>query len=461
MRRRFHDGSDAFSKVQSTLKTTQDELPLGVSGTDIPQHASNNPEPTAPAKESWIADGLLVLFDQGIVSVANFLTTVIIGRACGETELGLYGLGFSIVILLAGLPKALIWTPYTTYYPRIRDEEERDRYTGSVTVHMYATIALAFASLLLIGGVAFLFNQTQYSQLLFVLAPFVALMILREHVRRLCLAWMKTWDVLLLDVCVSSVQIIGLLALWKAELISGKTAYIAAAAACSLGLVWLYLRRGVIRFDKNAIYSDLRTNWAFSKWVFGGALAVLAAHALYRGQLTYFHGLGAMGILTAAQSVITFINPVLLGVGNYYAPASATTFAKYGEAELWKSVARSTLALGGVILVFLIGISIVGAFAVELLYKGDAYVGQQHVITAVAIGILSEALLVPVECGLLAMGLGRILFLTALLRLFVAMTLGTYCIWQFEAAGLGYSLVVANGLTLMVQWSILRGRSIT
>ena len=66
--------------------------------------------------------GALTLADQAVVSGTNFLTTVILGRACLQHELGLYAMGFSLVVVLMGISRALIWMPYTTHSPHLEQD---------------------------------------------------------------------------------------------------------------------------------------------------------------------------------------------------------------------------------------------------------------------------------------------------------------------------------------------------
>jgi len=73
---------------------------------------------------------LLTVIDQGIVSAASFLTTVIIGRACAKEQLGLYFLGWSIVCLLMELQNVLIWFPYTALSPRLKGRTAKRRAIG-------------------------------------------------------------------------------------------------------------------------------------------------------------------------------------------------------------------------------------------------------------------------------------------------------------------------------------------
>ena len=66
--------------------------------------------------------GSLSLLDQGVASATNFLTGVIIARGCSKEELGLYMLGFSLILLMTDLQTSLIATPYMVYAPRLKGE---------------------------------------------------------------------------------------------------------------------------------------------------------------------------------------------------------------------------------------------------------------------------------------------------------------------------------------------------
>ena len=77
---------------------------------------------------------VITLADQVIVSATSFLTTICLGRNCLPDELGLYSIGFSLSVAILGLPKALVWTPYTTFLPPM-SEEERRWYSGSTLAH--------------------------------------------------------------------------------------------------------------------------------------------------------------------------------------------------------------------------------------------------------------------------------------------------------------------------------------
>ena len=56
-------------------------------------------------------DALVCLFNQGVVSVAGFATSVLIGRLA-PSELGVYYIGLSLVLFARGFQQQLVSTPY-------------------------------------------------------------------------------------------------------------------------------------------------------------------------------------------------------------------------------------------------------------------------------------------------------------------------------------------------------------
>ena len=94
--------------------------------------------------------GILSVADQAIASAANFLAGVTVARACSKEQLGLYMLGFSLILFLTDLQNSVIATPYMIYAPRLK-MSALTVYTGSTLVHQ---LTLCFVTILaLVGGI--------------------------------------------------------------------------------------------------------------------------------------------------------------------------------------------------------------------------------------------------------------------------------------------------------------------
>ena len=89
---------------------------------------------SASAPKTALHQGVLSLADQGVASITNFVTGVIIARASSKEEFGLYMLGFSLILLVTDLQTSVIATPYMVYAPRLKGRAHA-LYAGSTLVH--------------------------------------------------------------------------------------------------------------------------------------------------------------------------------------------------------------------------------------------------------------------------------------------------------------------------------------
>ena len=94
--------------------------------------------------------GVYSIFDQGVVSGTNFLTTLLIARTCCRAELGFYSLAWTMVLFLTAAQGNLISVPYTIYCQR-RSGAGLAEYAGSTLVHQLITSLVAVVCFLGLG----------------------------------------------------------------------------------------------------------------------------------------------------------------------------------------------------------------------------------------------------------------------------------------------------------------------
>ena len=143
------------------------------------------------------------LADQAVVSATNFFTGVIIGRTCAKEQLGLYMLGFTIVLFVTGIQQALISTPYVVYSPRLEGLAHA-RYTGSTLLHQLGLSGIIMMLLALIGGsLSFGIGPEGLPAVCRSLSISIAFIMFRQYIRYVCFAGMRMLTALSLDVCTS------------------------------------------------------------------------------------------------------------------------------------------------------------------------------------------------------------------------------------------------------------------
>jgi O-antigen/teichoic acid export membrane protein len=393
-----------------------------------------------------------VIGDQAVVSLASFITTVIVGRVCGRTELGIFVLATTTFWLVTGIPNALTWTPYTSRAPRM-PFGRRARYCGSVTIHT-TFITVAIATLFAIAG--FLpsswFSQSDwFSQMCLALVPFTLLMTLREHVRRMCMSQVAGHEMLSIDLPIGVAQLLIMLLLARSGSLTANRALLAGAASCLFAAIWFVRHRGELNFRQGSARLHWSYNLQFGRWLLGVSLVWLLTDSLYRWIVGWQYGLDGLGRFASAQAVVLFINPLLLTASNFGRALSSNRFASGGMPELRRMTLQATLLLAVIAGFAFLALAIVGGPVVRLLF-GEQYSGLGGVVATLCLGMLARIISVPIDASLAALQQGRAMFVAMVVQLVVVVVVGIPLIGQLGLNGVGYTMAIACGLSAATEW---------
>jgi O-antigen/teichoic acid export membrane protein len=391
--------------------------------------------------------GILSLADQAIVSAANFATSIIIARTCSQAELGLYTLGFSIILLVTDLQTSLISTPYMVYAPRLRGSAQA-LYTGSTLLHQL-TFSMVIVLALLFGAVAATLGAGPrgLGQVLWTLVAAIFFITMREYARRVCFARLKLLTAFLFDSCIAALQIGGLLLLARSHMLSAGRTYWVIGSSCGIALLCLlWSDRDSYRLRISESRSDLRKNWVFGKWVFASGLVWAVGMNLYPWFLAAFHGAASTGVWAACLGVASVGNPALLGIQNLVGPKIAHEYAAEGLAALRRLVLKITAAISLPVSLLCLVLILWGGRIMSLLY-GSQYAGNSGVVAVLALSVLISA---PTFCfsrALYATERAEQDFLANFAALFVMVALGFWLARAFGPLGAAFGLLAGNVAT--------------
>ncbi len=386
----------------------------------------------------------LTIADQGIVSAANFATSIILGRICSKEEFGLYLLGFSIIILAVNTQLSLISAAYTVFSPRMHGEAHA-RYTGSTLIHqiLYAC-GVVVALLIVATGMRMWGGPAGLGSVLLTLAAVIALILLKEYARQVCFAGLRTGTVFLIDTTVSVLQVTGLLFMAHAGSLSARHAYgVIGLCAGAAGLLWLAASRRMFAPRWSDAVADFRKNWGYGKWIFAYNVAFVASNQIYPWLLLAFHGAEANGIYGACAGVIFLVNPLIIGLGNYLGPKTVHALTEHGPQAMRRVVRLADFfflaAIGG----FAVLMFFAGEWVLTLFY-GHKYAGHGAVVMVLGVVQVAWALTVPANFGLNALERPDIAFKSLLLSLGVMVTAGVWLVWAYGPMGVAFGLLAGN-----------------
>jgi len=397
--------------------------------------------------------GIWAMGDQAVVSGTNFLCTILVGRWCGMSELGLYSMAFGALVLLSACQQSLILSPYAVLSNR-RFGRCKERYAGSVLIQQGVFTALA---MLVFGGIALV---TSYVASLASLAP-VFLMIagvvpfisIREFIRRILLAELKVRATLVLDLSVAALQIAGILALGTANLLSATSAFAVAAVACGLvSIVWFSLTTMSFTVRWRLVRKTIGRNWRFGRWICASQLTDVVQTYSLHWIVAILLGVSATGVYAAYASIVMIFNPFILAVGGILLPRAAQVHHAGGVKELRRIVGAATLLIAVVLAVMCAPLAIYGDRLVHQIFDLGSVAPMQYLMILLLatgfVGTLSFA----TDSGLCVMERPELNFIAGLIGLIVAcvlVPLSAYW-WRIEGAALAAFIAVALASAVQV-----------
>jgi O-antigen/teichoic acid export membrane protein/peptidoglycan/xylan/chitin deacetylase (PgdA/CDA1 family) len=406
--------------------------------------------------EPMMRTGALSVFDQGVVSGTNFLTTLILARACSQAELGVYSLAWTVVVFLAAVQGNLITLPYTIYNRRRRGAALAD-YAGSTLAHQLLTSLAAMACFCgLILAISLGLGPESLRPAAWVLLGAAPFLLLREYARRFTLAHFAMGIAITIDVVVAVLQLGVLLALRHLGLLSAAAAYGAMGAACAVAcLCWWFLDSQPMCFSRARFWRDWGRNWSFGKWAMMSQMTGMGA-CLLPWMLAMVHGEEATGQLAACSTLVGLSNLFVMGLNNFLTPNAAQAFAERGAHALFSVLYKATLCfvvvLGGLCLVLLF----VGNLLAGILY-GPGYANTGSLIVVLALATFVDAIGLAAGIGLWAMDRPAANIRSDLVQLLVTLGTALWLVSPWGALGIAAALVIGRTAGATARWLTLWG----
>jgi O-antigen/teichoic acid export membrane protein len=412
-------------------------------------------------RAAW-TQGAWVVADQAVVSLASFLALPVVNHYGGQAALGIYGLAVGTVWQVIGIPNALVWTPYTAKAPRL-PESRRKSYAGSATIHA-AVVALILAAFCVASAaLAYFFASPAnawVAPMCLALAPFMLMMIAREHARRLNLADLHVHELLRIDVPNAVLQMLLLIGVGSLVGLTATTAILVVALACANTFTWFFRHRDQFEFHGARSVLHWGYNQKFGRWLLIVAIAWFIGESSGRWMVGLYYGPDMLGRFVAAQGIVMAINPLLLTINNLAQAKSSHGYARGGESQLHQMAVRGTLWIALGTGAALICLAVVGGPAVHLIF-GDKFAGLGSVVTALCLGMFARMLAMPIEAAMVALQYGRAMVVATIVRLLLILGCGLPLIWWQGLEGVGYAMAISAAGAALVQWYVFLKRKQT
>jgi O-antigen/teichoic acid export membrane protein len=370
---------------------------------------------------------------------------ILVSRWTNPDQLGIYSIGVSLLIVLIGAQGSLILLPYT-----IRRHNSPGGQAEIAGGSLAQSGLLAAATSVLLGATATTLTAygvgSALAPLLWALAAATPFVLLREFARQVSFAHLHVAQAFVLDATVAAIQLAGLGWLGWTGRMSSATACLALGGACALsGAAWLYHARANLAIRVSHTRALISQSWNLAKWLFAAHVMASMQRQVAYWLLAAIAGAAATGVFAASMSIVSFANPLTIGLGNLLIPKAVLAFKDTGREGLLRQTIRDSLLLAAIIGLFCVVVVLVGPDIMRLLYHGQEYRGQNATIAVLALALLPYAVGFPACNALATMERPQAIVWAGLIGVIVtvALVLSLATLWGL----LGAALAVLAGST--------------
>lgn len=379
-------------------------------------------------------EGYLAAIDQSVISVANFLATVILARNVSPTELGVYGVGFTSLRLVRSVQDGLVTQPIATFGSSM-DVPAFKKYasaTGVIQLLLSAATACAAA----LGGWFLTRTGNDLAgPALFSLWGAFLWWQLQEYVRRVMYTRGDVFHAVLNTIIANAVRL-ALMIWWAGSgQLNGVTGLTAIAWGSLVALLpGIWQTRAYWTWQVTQLRRTWKLNWDFGRWIMGGSIANWVSVEFYPILTAGMISFAAAGAYRALQNLVSPVQLLLRATDMFLTPRAAKVYTEKGIHAMARLL-RLTYIISGIPILGLLGIAILFPAPLLHLLYGDTYVPYSGAMVLMAVFYLLWYIYWPVDTALTAARFSRPIFVANLAAMLVMFTIGILFIMRWGVYG--------------------------
>ena len=395
----------------------------------------------------------LALADQAVVSGTSFLTTVMIARWAYPNELGIYAMAISLLVSWVAVQETLVLLPYTVH--RHRSQAPPTEQAGSYLTlsGLFSILGIVIFSLTALGLSIATAPHGLVAAIL-ILAAAVPFASLREFGRRFAFAHLRVLPSLALDLATSVLQLGGLAWLGHTGRLSAATACAAISVAYTVpSVMWLHFSRGNFARHQGQLRKTVSQSWGFGKWLLATRITESLRTQAVFWLLALAIGTAATGAYAACLSIVSFANPIIMGLFNILLPLASLALANGGGTRLQRETIRDALLLGAGMALLCVLVAFGGERAMLFLFHGSHYEGQGHTLLVLALALLASAVGMPAASALATIERSYAIFWASLIATVATVVPVSLLVLKWGLVGAAYGLLAGNVAGTLARWA--------
>ena len=396
--------------------------------------------------------GYLAAVDQAVISISNFLATIILARNVDPTQLGVYGVGFVTLRLVRAFQDGLIVQPLNVFGAGMTQDEFK-RYATVTSIFQVALAVLSAMIVAITGWVLIeLGNDTAGPTLYILWLPFLWWQF-QEYLRRMLYTRGKVFSAMLTSVIGNVARIIIMVYLANRGQLTGISGLEAIAWGSFVALLpSLWLTRNYWTRQITHVKEIWWRNWTFGRWLLASFLANWAVVEFYPILTAGLISFAAAGAYRALQNLVAPIHLLLRAIDTFLTPRAAKLYENNGLRALTGTLRSIYLAIALPVLLVLVLALLFPEQLLGLIY-GDTYLEYSNGVILMALFYALMFAYWPLQSIFKAAQLSRPIFVANFLAIVSMFTIGIWAILKWDV----YGTIIGQGVNALVLTLVLWG----
>ena len=397
-------------------------------------------------------EGYLAAVDQAVISLANFVATIILARNISPTELGMYGVGFTALRLIRSIQEGVTIQPLNVFGAGMVEKDFR-RYATSTSLIQIGLVVSSALVVAICGEVLTRLGNDTAGPVLFSLWFVFLWWQLQEYIRRLMYTRGAVFNAMTNTILANAVRL-ALMMYWLSQGTLSGIAGLEAIAWGSLAalLPGLWQTRSYWTRNFMDLRETWRKNWAFGRWAMGGTISTWVTVEFYPVLTAGLVSFAAAGAYRAIQNLVAPVHLILRAADTFLTPRAANSYDKNGQPALSRILRRIYISTGVPVLGILTFAVLFPEQLLSLFY-GDTYLAYSQGVVLMAVFYALLYVYTPLQTALKAMRLSRPIFVANLIAILCMFTIG---IWMILRWGV-YGTIAGQALNALLVGAILWG----
>lgn len=393
-----------------------------------------------------------VIFDQGLYSLTNFLTAVLLARSLSKEEYGIYVLALSLIISIMGIQRAIITVPYTVYSQKHRGGEF-NTYTGSIFIHQIFLLIMFIACSLLFSKYFFL-REGSTDNPAFILITFALAatgVLFRDFVRSYLLAQLSVRQSVIMGVSINIIQLLILAIFYLKDGLTIHKAFLIIGGCSVPPSLYFFFRHSQIIVKSAGVLNDFSNNLKLGKWILGSSVISTLSSQAYPWLLAFFADKGSVAILGVTLSLANIFGPLLQGINSYVFPKMAFSRREGTLLSVISIMKKAVIVLSIIFAFWIICGALFGNYLLALIYSSK-YAGYGSVLIIVILSSFISAVTGPLNSALDALERADISFKSLIAGLIVTVSIGVILVYQWGLYGAVVGMLLSNLANCLLRW---------